>query len=97
MIGSIPDKILDNNGLYMRLKVLNAEQATELKRLNEKLTTMEKELGDTKIECETLRCVTTDSVLYLTDALPVTAKLLISLQVNIGIAHLVQTQDIQWS
>ena len=97
MIGSVPDKILDNNGLYMRLKVLNPKQATKLKRLNEKLTTMEKELGDTKIECETLRCVTTDSVLYLIDALPVTAKLLISLQVNIGIAHLVRTQDVQWS
>ena len=97
MIGSVPDKILDNNGLYMHLKVLNAEQATELQRLKEKLTTMEKELGDTKIECETLRCVTIDSVLYLTDALPVTAKLLISLQMNIGIAHLVRTQDVQWS
>ncbi|KAF8272291.1 hypothetical protein EI94DRAFT_1697456 [Lactarius quietus] len=54
MIGSILDKILDNNGLYMHLKVLNAEQATKLSSLRERLAIMEKELGDTKIQCETL-------------------------------------------
>jgi hypothetical protein len=28
MIGSVPDKVLDNNGLYMRLKLINNEKNT---------------------------------------------------------------------
>ena len=90
MIGSVSDKILDNNGLYMRLKVLNAEQASEIIRLKEKLTTMEKELGNTRIECETFRCVTTDSAQYITDSLHDVAKLLIDLQVNTTTARAMQ-------
>ena len=62
MIGSVPDKILDNNGLYMHLKVLNAEQATEINSLKVCLAVMEKELGGTKIKHETFRCITIDSV-----------------------------------
>ena len=90
MIGSVSDKILDNNGLYMRLKVLNAEQASEIIRLKEKLTTMEKELGNTRIKCETFRCITTDSAQYITDSLHDVAKLLIDLQVNTTTTHAMQ-------
>ena len=87
MIGSVPDKILDNNTLYMHLKVLNCEQATEINRLKEKLAIVEKELGNTKIECETFRCITTNSALYCTDALLYVAKLLINLQVDTTSTH----------
>jgi hypothetical protein len=97
MIGSVPDKILDNNGLYMHLKVLNAEQASEIKNLKERLAIMEKDLGDTKIQCETYRCVTADSALYLTNSLLYVATLLIDSQVNITIAHAAQAQDVRWS
>ena len=90
MIGSVSDKILDNNGLYMCLKVLNAEQALEIIRLKEKLMTMEKELGNTRIECETFRCITTDSAQYITDSLHDVAKLLMDLQVNTTTAHAMQ-------
>jgi hypothetical protein len=72
MIGSVPDKILDNNGLYMRLKLVNAEQATDITRLNERILAIETELEAKTIQCKTLRCVTADShhiyankVLYL--------------------------------
>jgi hypothetical protein len=61
MIGSVPDKILDNNGLYMRLKIVNAEKVSEITQLKDKLATVEKELEATTIRCESFRCVTFDS------------------------------------
>jgi hypothetical protein len=61
MIGRVPDKILDNNGLYMHLKLVNAEQAMEITRLKERVGAIEKELEVTTIQCKTFRCITTDS------------------------------------
>ena len=97
MIGSVPDKLLDNNGLYMRLKILNTEQATEINSLKAHLAIMEKELGDTRIECETFRCVTTDYTLYRTDDWVCVAKLLIDSLASITTMHAIRAQDVLWS
>jgi hypothetical protein len=57
MIGSVPDKILDNNGLYMRLKLLNNEQSTEISSLRERIAVMEKELDKVTIRCNIYKYV----------------------------------------
>lgn len=57
MIGSVPDKILDNNGLYMRLKLLNNEQSTEISSLRERIAVMEKELDKVTIRCDIYKYV----------------------------------------
>lgn len=57
MIGSVPDKILDNNGLYMRLKLLNNEQSTEIASLKERIAVMEKELDKVTIRCDIYKYV----------------------------------------
>lgn len=61
MIGSVADKVLDNNGLYMRLKIVNAKKVSEIAQLKDKLAAVEKELEATTIRCESFRCVTPDS------------------------------------
>ena len=57
MIASVPDKILDNNGLYMRLKLINNEQSTEISALKKQLAAMEKEMEKVTFRCETYKCV----------------------------------------
>ena len=97
MIGSVPDKLLDNNGLYMHLKILNTEQAMEINSLKARLAIVEKELSDTKIECETFRCVTIDYALYRTEDWLCIAKLLIDSQASIMTVHATRAQNVPWS
>ena len=44
MIASVPDKILDNNGLYMLPKLINNEQSTEISALKKQLAALEKKM-----------------------------------------------------
>jgi hypothetical protein len=57
MIGSASNKILNNNGLYMRLKLLNNEQAMEITQLKDRIVTIEKELEVTTVHCDSYKCV----------------------------------------
>jgi hypothetical protein len=56
MIGSVPDNILNNNGLYMRLKVINKEQITEIANLKKQIVVLGKELDEVTVRCNTYRC-----------------------------------------
>ena len=67
MITSAPDKILDNNGLYMRLKLINTEQCTEISKLQDKVAAIEKELEVTTLQCKNFRCVIVDSDISTTN------------------------------
>lgn len=57
MIGSASDKLLDNNGLYMRLKLVNSEQTMEITRLKNRIAVLEKELDASTIRCDSFKCV----------------------------------------
>lgn len=55
MISTAPDKILDNNALYMRLKLVKIEQSTEIDHLKQRIAVMEKEMKEAAFRCDTYK------------------------------------------
>ena len=55
MIASVPNEILDNNGLYIHLKLLNHEQSTEIFALKKQFATVEKEIK--RVMFQTYKCI----------------------------------------
>ena len=61
LIGSAPDNALDNNGLYMHLKLVNNEQITEIANLKEQIAVLRKELDEVSVRCNTYKYVSSQS------------------------------------
>ena len=62
MISTAPANILNHNGLYMRLTLINNEQSVEITNLKERIAVMEKDLEKATLCCDTYKCVYCHSI-----------------------------------